>query len=170
MNIKHATIKDIPAIMSVIKDAQNYLAGLGIDQWQDGYPTVQQIELDIKNGDSYLIYDDDNNVMGTTVFTTKKEPTYQAIEGEWLTGKEAAYGVIHRLAVADRFRKSGLAKFVFNYCHDALKKQGIKSLRIDTHRDNKGMQNLIQKMGYSYCGVIIIESGAERLAYEKMMD
>ena len=56
--------------MSIIKDAQKYLAHLNIDQWQDGYPNQTQIELDIKNNDSYVIVNIDNLIIGTTVFLT----------------------------------------------------------------------------------------------------
>jgi ribosomal protein S18 acetylase RimI-like enzyme len=170
MIIRKSSIKDLSAIMKIITDAQHYLASLHIDQWQDGYPDATQIKLDIKNNDSYIIINESNKIIGTTVFTTKTEQTYNKIEGEWLTQENAKYGVIHRLAVDNDFRKVGLAKFVFEQCEAILKQLGIKSMRIDTHRDNKGMQGLITKLGYSYCGVIFLESGAERLAYEKMLN
>ena len=169
IQLKKATTNDILAIMRIVADAQQYLAALNIDQWQDGYPNEQQIDIDITNNDSYIVLNDANKIIGTTVFTTKTEPTYNQIEGEWLTKKEAKYGVIHRLAVSNTYRKSGFAKFVFTYCENQLKQQGIKSMRIDTHKDNKGMQGLLISLGYIYCGVIILNSGAERLAYEKLI-
>jgi ribosomal protein S18 acetylase RimI-like enzyme len=169
MKLQKSNSADIPAIMKIIADAQRYLASLNIDQWQDGYPDATQIKLDIKNDDSFIVLDETNKIIGTTVFTTKTEHTYNQIEGEWLTKKDAKYGVIHRLAVDNEYRKVGLAKFVFEQCEEQLKQQGIKSMRIDTHSDNKGMQGLITKLGYQYCGIIILESGAERLAYEKLL-
>ena len=157
----------VPRILEIIKDAQNYLKGLQIDQWQDGYPNQEQIELDIQNEDSYVIANDSDEIMGAVVFTTKQEPTYLDIDGKWITEHLSKYGLIHRLAVGDDYRSLGIAKFVFEKCENELVKQGIKSMRIDTHRDNKGMQNLITNLGYKYCGVIILTSGAERLAFEK---
>ena len=41
--IRKATIKDIDHIMSIVSDAQLSLRELGIDQWQDGYPSVDVI-------------------------------------------------------------------------------------------------------------------------------
>ncbi len=108
MKLQISKTTNLTSIMSIIKDAQNYLASLNIDQWQDGYPDRFQIELDIKNDDSYIVLNDTNDIIGTTVFTTKSESTYQEIEGEWLTKNEAIYGVIHRLAVSDKYRKLGL--------------------------------------------------------------
>jgi ribosomal protein S18 acetylase RimI-like enzyme len=169
MRLIASITSDVSDIMDIIKDAQNYLADLKIDQWQDGYPDEEQINLDIKNGDSYLVLNDADEVMGTTVFTTKKESTYQSIEGEWLTSENILYGVIHRLAVSDAYRKLGIAKFVFNECESQLRKMKVKSMRIDTHRENKGMQRMLKIRDYKYCGIIYLDSGAERLAFEKIL-
>ena len=168
MRIIKSSIENIPAIMEIIADAQKYLASLNIDQWQDGYPNEEQIKLDIENNDSYIVFDEAEKIIGTTVFTTKPEPTYNKIEGKWLTESNAKYGVIHRLAVSDEYRKSGFARFVFDYCEKKLIEQEITSMRVDTHKDNIRMQGLLNKMGYNYCGVIILTSGAERLAFEKV--
>lgn len=170
MILKSTTLNDVPRILSIINDAQNYLKKLGIDQWQDGYPDEEQFLLDIKNEDSYVVSNDDGEIIGTVVFTTKVESTYDEIGGDWITKVDAKYGVIHRLAVSDKFRGAGIAKFVFNKCELDLLKKGVKSMRIDTHRDNKGMQKLISSLGYIYCGVITLNSGAERLAFEKVLN
>ncbi|MBR1526072.1 MAG: hypothetical protein IJ640_05360 [Prevotella sp.] len=42
------------------------------------------------------------------------------------------------------------------------------NIRIDTHRDNRIMQHLMQKEGFTYCGIIYLDNGDERLAYQKM--
>ena len=168
MILRASTLKDVPTIMKIIGDAQRYLAELNIDQWQDGYPTQEQIMLDIENNESYVVLHE-SKIIGTTVFTFREESTYNEIEGEWLTKKDAVYGVIHRLAVDDDYRKMGLAKFVFDECEKRVKDKNIESLRIDTHKDNKGMQHMLKKRGYDYCGIIILESGDERLAFEKVI-
>lgn len=38
---------------------------------------------------------------------------------------------------------------------------------MDTHDDNLSMQAFLSKYGFSYCGNIKLESGADRRAYEK---
>ena len=45
--IRKATKEDISQIMSIVADAQLSLRELGIDQWQDGYPSMDVIEDDI---------------------------------------------------------------------------------------------------------------------------
>ena len=169
MKLVRSTLSDVPIIMGFIHDAQLYLASLKIDQWQDGYPDEGKIELDINNNDSYLVVDDTETIIGTTVFTTKKEQAYKTIKGKWITNENTDYGVIHRLAVGSQYRKLGFSRFVFDECHKRLKLQDINSLRIDTHEGNKGMQHLLKQFGYVYCGIIFLESGDERLAFEKVL-
>jgi len=169
MKIVPAQKTDLASIMKAIKCAQKYLAGLGIDQWQDGYPNEEIILKDIQNKESYLVINENNECTGTTMFSLRPEPTYNIIEGNWLTEGLVKYGVIHRMAVDDQFRSSGFSRFVFDYFENLLIEKGIISMRIDTHEDNQVMQGLLKKRGYHYCGIIYLESGSKRLAFEKLL-
>ena len=86
------------------------------------------------------------------------EPTYNVIDGAWLT--DEPYGVIHRMASYPDVHGIFAAIIEFaaaRYAH----------LRIDTHRDNRIMRHLIEKHGFTYCGIIWLEDGTDRLAYER---
>jgi RimJ/RimL family protein N-acetyltransferase len=169
MKTRLSTSDDIPNIMLIIEDAKAYLASQKIDQWQKGYPNTEQVENDIKNGESYVVVSDDNVIMATSMFTINKEPTYKVIEGNWLVDDNMIYGVIHRMAIKKEFRKFGLATFMFHEFHLQLLEKKIQSLKIDTHEENIGMQSLIKKLGYQYCGVIYTGYGDKRLAFEKVI-
>jgi ribosomal protein S18 acetylase RimI-like enzyme len=165
-----ANNKSLPSVMKIIHEAQAYLASLGTDQWQDGYPQEEVIREDISNRESYIVSGDGGKVSATAMLTTRAEPTYMIIEGEWLTGDDVAYGVIHRMAVGIDFRGQGIAKFILKESENILQSQQVGSMRIDTHEDNSGMQGLLRQAGYSYCGVIFLADGAKRLAYEKLIE
>lgn len=143
--------------------------GTKIDQWQDGYPNVLAIENDISNGESYLVIDSDGAVVATSMFTSNPESTYADIDGKWITPQGLAYGVIHRMAIAQAHRKLGIAQFMIDQFERKLIAQNIASLKIDTHKDNIGMQKLLTKLGYGYCGVITLRSGDLRLGFEKVL-
>ena len=167
MKLRKSQSQDIPAIMRIVKDAQELLASLNIDQWQDGYPNIPRFELDIDNDESFLLIENEE-IVATTMFTLGGEPTYNNIDGKWITNESAKYGVIHRMAVRADQRGKGHAKWLMKHFEDQLKVLEFDSMRIDTHRDNKGMQAMLKGLGYTYCGVIILESGSERLAFEKV--
>jgi RimJ/RimL family protein N-acetyltransferase len=164
-----STSDDIPKIMTIIKDAKAYLASQKIEQWQKGYPNTEQIENDIKNRESYIVVNDKEQVIATAMFTSNREPTYKIIDGNWRMDESNAYGVIHRMAIKKEFRKFGLATFMFHEFHLQLLENNIQSLKIDTHEENIGMQSLIKKLGYQYCGIIYTGYGDKRLAFEKII-
>ena len=96
-------------------------------------------------------------------FLPSPEPTYAKIyEGDWLDD-ERPYHVVHRIASYPDVH--GIFSCIMDYCfsHDP-------NIRIDTHRDNRIMQHNILKHGFTYCGIIYLLSGDERLAYQKVVN
>lgn len=166
MTIRKATTADIDAIMACIADAQQLLKSCGVDQWQDGYPTAEIIENDIARGESFVVTEGED-VVATAVISFAGEPTYKRIEGEWKNNNP--YAVIHRLAVRNTSYGKGYAKAVFNYAELLCSKCKISDLRVDTHADNHIMQRLLEQLGYKYCGVITLLSGAKRIALQKSL-
>jgi len=171
MKLRKSTLNDLNKIMSIIDDAKSTLKTMGIDQWQDNNPDTDTIINDIKNGDSYVVLDDAANgrsgeilAHGTLVFGI--DSTYgKIVDGAWQN--YASYAAIHRVATAKALKKSGLASFVFSEFEKIAIDNGVFWLRVDTHKDNIPMQNLILKSGYTKSGIIFVSSGARRTAYEK---
>ena len=50
---------------------------------------------------------------------------------------------------------------------------GFSSVRVDTHEQNTVMRAMLEGLGYTQCGTIILldgdEKGAPRLCYEKLV-
>ena len=168
MKVRLSTKNDLIQIKDSIIDAQKYLASLNIDQWQDGYPDERQILQDIALKESYVV-EDDKEIIGTFMFTTRVDPNYKSIQGEWLVSENEGYGVVHRIAVREQHRGKGFANFVFDFCEKQLLSNEIPSFKIDTHKDNKGMQHLLEKRNFDYCGIITLSTGGLRMAYEKVL-
>ena len=168
MYIRKATERDLDALMPIFDEARKTIAMLGIDQWQDGYPRRTDISADIERDRSYCIMIDDK-VSGSFAVIDDGEPTYDKIyDGHWLTGDDSRdYIAIHRVAIAVASRGSGASSFMMNYVTELARNMGRRSVRIDTHEGNVVMRRMLEKNGFTYCGVIYLESGAARVAYEK---
>lgn len=159
MNIKLCKNTEIDEITSIYDNARNFMRQTGNNnQWINGYPSRELILEDIKNNRFYGVYDNEE-LVAVFMLTVDSDPTYNKIyNGSWLN--DEPYAVIHRIGVLKRGK--GIAKLCFDY---ALTK--CNNLRIDTSEENLVMQNCLLKNGFSYCGVIYLESGAPRLAYQK---
>lgn len=164
MIFRKATTADIDTIERMIKAASGRLGAAGIDQWQRGYPNRSSIENDVEAGvGMVLALGNEVLAYGAVIFTG--EPAYDDLTGgQWLTDGE--YAVVHRLCVSEIFVGMGFAK-QFMSAAETMAAERVKSLRIDTHPDNKIMQGLVKRMGFTYCGDVVIES--RRLAYEKII-
>lgn len=155
MKLKKATLADLDTIIAILKDGSNQLAESGVDQWQGDYPSRDQITYDINNGFAYLAQSDDNETVGAIAIVTAPDTSYDTMQGTWLNNSND-YIVIHRVAVHSQHAGHGYATRLFeavigNVISDHPE---IKSIRIDTHADNKPMQHLIAKMGFTKVGEI----------------
>ena len=170
MIIRKTTISDIGEVMPIFEEARRTIAALGIDQWQNGYPSEDVIIADIELDQSYTC-EIDGKVCGTFAMLEHGEPTYDKIyDGHWLTGDGSGdYIAIHRVAISVSSRGSGLSGKIIGFAADFAKEKGRVSLRIDTHRGNAVMRRMLEKNGFKYCGIIYLESGDERVAYEKII-
>lgn len=168
--IRRSKDTDVDLLMPIFDEARGTIASLGIDQWQNGYPSRDVIERDVRRGQSYLA-EVNGEVEGTFVLIDDGEPTYDRIyDGRWLTGNGYDnYVAIHRVAISVKCRGSGLSGRILEYAADYAKMLGRDSLRIDTHEGNKVMRRMLEKNGFVYCGIIYLSSGEKRVAYEKYL-
>lgn len=157
--VRQSVLDDISDIMRLYDYSRQLMRDNGNEsQWVDGYPSLAQITDDINRGESYVIVDDEK-IEGVFAFIIGKDPTYDKIEGgEWIADDQP-YGTIHRIA------KSADAKGIFDTCLEWCKKQ-ILTIRVDTHRDNRIMLNLMERYGFVYSGIIYVADGTPRLAFQ----
>lgn len=161
MHIQPATPSDLNSIMPIIDEARLIMRENGnMTQWGNGYPSTGVILNDINNGHGFVCISE-GEVVGYFCFIAgdNPEPTYNVIEGgAWLNNDP--YGVIHRLASGRKAR--GIARAAFDF---AFTKTG--TIRVDTHHDNLPMQNFLKKNGFDYCGIIYVNDGTPRDAFQK---
>lgn len=170
IEIKKSTQADLDALMPIFDEARGTIARLGIDQWQDGYPSREVIAEDVALGRSYAVWVD-GALCGTFVLVDDGEVTYDKIYGgHWLTGDRCDdYIAIHRVAISVAKRGSGISGAIIGYAEEFARKLGRASLRIDTHEGNVVMRRMLEKNGFIHCGTIYLLSGATRVAYEKIL-
>ena len=189
LTIRPATAADIPAVRPVFEAAKTIMRADGnTEQWAaPNFPGDGLLLYDIARGGGYVITSDeispraslgrdDSSNDGVFVISSgaeggveksivayfallpSPEPTYSHIDGAWLS--DEPYGVIHRIASYPDVH--GIFSTIIDFAASRY-----PHLRIDTHRDNRIMQHVIESAGFSYCGIIWLTDGTERLAYER---
>ncbi|MBO3333739.1 GNAT family N-acetyltransferase [Clostridium perfringens] len=167
MEFRQAKISDLDQIVEIIELSKKYLKETKVDQWQDGYPAKEDLRRDIESGNSYVLTNKDE-IVATTVISLDGESTYNLIfNGEWITNEE--YIVMHRVAVHDKYKGKGIFKELIKEAESLALNKRILSIKIDTHRDNISMQRAVVKNDFKRCGIIYLEDGSERIAFEKVL-
>ena len=118
--------------------ARGFMATNGnANQWINGYPSPDDIRQDIENGSSYVFVNENQELEGCFAFIRGEDPNYKVIK-DGAWLNDAPYGVIHRIA------SGGRVKGLMDLC-----------------------QNILLKNGFTYCGIIYVKNGTERLAYQR---
>lgn len=160
MLIRKTEPRDLDAIDRIYSEAKAFMREHGnMNQWNyGGYPNRESAEADMKDGIGYVC-EDDGEIVAVFMFKVGEDKTYKIIyDGKWQNNEP--YAAIHRVAVKKHGK--GIVDFCFDFCFGEY-----PNLKIDTHRDNIPMQKVLLRNGFKYCGIIHLESGDERLAYQK---
>ena len=157
--VRNAVPEDLSRILEIYAYARSFMARTGNpNQWGKTHPPRAQLQEDIRVGQLYVV-EKEGKIHGVFAYLTGEDPTYGYIEeGSWIS--DSPYGTIHRVA-ADG--SGGVFSAVMEY---ALSRN--PHVRIDTHRDNHVMQHVVAKHGFRRCGIIYLENGDPRIAYEKV--
>lgn len=154
--IRKAMKNDIQSILEIYSAAKDFMHRNGNpNQWNGNYPDEETLLKDIEKNQLYVIADDE--IYGCFALIGGDDPTYAYIDGKWKS--DSPYGTIHRIA------SNGKKKGVFFECVE-FARETYDHIRVDTHEDNKPMQNVVLKNGFEYMGIIYLEDGSPRRAYE----
>ncbi len=162
MEIRKSRMNELDEIMEIYAWAREFMTQTGNPrQWGPTcWPPRELIVSDIERGKSYVC-EDQGKIAAVFYYDMGQdiEPTYANIEeGAW--GDPSPYGVIHRIASAKGARGAG--SFCIRW---AMEQSG--HMRMDTHGDNKVMQHVMEKLGFTFRGIIhVVEDNDPRLAYE----
>ena len=155
--IRLAVEADLDRILEIYEIARQFMRENGNPtQWNNGYPQHDLLRKDIEWNRLYVV-EEGEEIKGVFVFFIGADPTYAYIEGGWRS--ETPYGVIHRIAGVG----GGIFPAALEFCSGQ-----ISHMRIDTHENNKPMQHVVEKAGFSRRGIIYVEDGTPRIAYDRI--
>ena len=155
MNIRLAKEEDIREICQIYDLARAYMRKEGnFAQWKTS-PNENDARQDLIKSELYVV--EEEEILAVFTFFIGEEKNYKEIDGAWR--REDSYGVIHRIASSGK--KAGITRTCFSFCLDK-----IPYLRIDTHEKNRSMQEALKHFGFQYCGIVHVEDGSPRLAFD----
>lgn len=154
-------------IEKIYEDGSLKLKSLGINQWQgQDKPNLDNFKNLIANKNIFVL--EDNKRVVSTVITYDYDLDYEKnLDGKWNSPKP--YLALHRIGTLSSERNKGYGRKIIEFAESYARENNFKSVRIDTHRENKSMQNLLKSMNYIYVGLVYLDGKNERLAFEKVL-
>ena len=168
-SFESAQPKDEPAVWNIVHQAALDMVAKGRQQWSETYPPRESISRDIDAGNGYVLKLN-GKIAGYTAITFDGEPSYDQLQGWWLSN--LPYATVHRTAIARDQHGKGLARLLLIEAARECRKRKYQSIRIDTNYDNVEMLHLIDSLGFKRCGLCYYDHGAkrvERIACEKLI-
>ena len=167
MEFRLAKEIDREKIERIYEDGSLKLKSLGINQWQGNEKPNLNNFSNLNENNIIYVLEDKEIIVSTLIIYDKDEDYENNLVGTWNSPKP--YVALHRIATLSGARKKGYGRKIIEFAENYARENNFKSVRVDTHRENKSMQNLLNSMEYNYVGIVYLDGKRERFAYEKIL-
>lgn len=156
LSISLATETDLSAVMELVARCIEDMRQHGIDQWDDVYPSLQRLALDVAAGSLHLAHSGEDELVGVFVLDRTQDPEYADVP--W-TMTEEPVAVVHRLMVEPSFQGRGHAKELMELAEQRAAEEGCAVMRLDAFTLNPGALRLYRSLGYREAGEVSLRKG-----------
>ncbi|MGB7786853.1 MAG: GNAT family N-acetyltransferase [Salinimicrobium sp.] len=165
--IRKAIKSDLSEVKSLTEACALAMQKKGIFQWNEFYPSLERLEMDIEAGELYIL-EEKNELLGIMVLTPKMDEEY--IPVEWLTENDRNL-YIHRLATRPELWGKGYGQQLMDFAEDYARAHDYVSVRLDTFSQNVRNQRFYESRGYKRLGNIYFPKQSEEpfFCYEKLL-
>ncbi len=151
MNLRKGRISDLQNIKTLTEACAAAMAGKGIFQWNEHYPSLERLRKDLEQEELFLI-EENKKIRGIIVLTEIMDDEY--IPVQWLSDKKSKNLYIHRLAVHPDLWGKGYGQQLIDFAENLAKEYHFDSIRLDTFSQNKRNQRFYESRGYQRLGKI----------------
>jgi len=155
MHITRATPDDLDTLVAFRDQAAAWLAGRGIDQWQEPWPTedlmVEGMLRNVEAGETFIVWDDDQAPVATITINRWAKP-------ELWTPEEAAEAALyaHKVTVDRDHAGQGLGAELLDWAGTRAADEGADWLRVDVWTTNEHLQHYYLRQGFTYVRTVVL--------------
>lgn len=166
--IKVGKDEEIATILELTRACGRHLRDQGIDQWDELYPDIDSLRLDVETNTLFVYYES-NKLIAMVVLNEKQDDEYSAIP--WNTSEQQRNLVVHRLAVHPSAQERGIARKLMDFAEDYARKMNYDAIRLDTFSLNPRNQIFYQNRGYTELGKVYLKYKKEHpyICYELLL-
>jgi len=136
-------------IMFILRECAAELISNGFSHWNSAYPSFFTVRDDIKKGNLYMLKQN-GGAIGVITLNNEQDPSYNQLT--WKSSNHAL--IVNRLAIIPIFQNHGYAKMLMAFAEEFARKEGYKSIRLDTFAGNAKTVRFFEKCGFSKVGEV----------------
>ena len=156
MNVRPAHREDENTVAELLDEATRWVGELGYEQWPLPFPR-DELAAAIARAEVYVVEDKGDAV--ATVTLLRDDPLYW---GE--RPPDAVY--VHKLAVRRDRSGRGIGAAIVAWANAEAVEAGRDFLRLDCLRDNPGIRDYYEQLGFEHRGDLIL-GGRHMSLYER---
>ena len=145
--IRLANPSDLDAVAEIYEEilAAEDARPVSYTNWQRGlYPTALE-------AGTLWVGEEDGVVYGCVNLNGEQLPEYDAIPWS-IPARPSEVGVIHTLVIRPSWSGRGKAREFVAFCEEELRRQGKKTVRLDTYEGNLPANTMYPRLGYRLAG------------------
>lgn len=164
LRIEPATLADVPALERLVSRCTTAMRAVGIEQWDEIYPSRNIFERDVQAGTAYVLRMD-SEIVAMYVLNDQQDPEYGEVPWAYPTRDVR---VVHRLMVDPVYSGCGYARRLMHDAEDRARAAGVDVIRLDVFDTNPRACALYIGLGYRHAGHVRFRKGLFR-CYEKRL-
>jgi ribosomal protein S18 acetylase RimI-like enzyme len=159
--VRQAQLEDLARVDAIVRAAARHLAGSGIDQWDDLYPSEALLREDIERRELWVV-EHHTALAGLVTLNEFQSPEYAEVA--WRHAGRVL--VVHRLTVDPAHQGRGLAAALMAFAEQRAVDGGFDAIRLDVFTRNPAATALYEGRGYRRAGTVRFRKG-EFLCFER---
>jgi GNAT superfamily N-acetyltransferase len=156
VNVRQAGAEDAGTVAGLLDEATRWVRDLGYEQWPLPFPR-DELAAAIDRAEVFVVEDEGDAV--ATVTLLQEDPTYW---GE--RPPDALY--VHKLAVRRDRSGRGIGAAIVAWANAEAIEAGRDFLRLDCLRDNPGIRDYYEQLGFEHRGDLFYD-GRPMSLYER---
>ena len=153
MMIRPARDADLDPIARIYEEVldQEDARPVSYTNWQRGrYPTRDTARQALEEGTLWVL-EEEGAVCGCVNLNGVQLPEYSQLPWSIPAAPEEV-GVIHTLVIRPSLSGRGLARRLVDFCEEELRRQGKRTVRLDTYEGNLPANTMYPRLGYRFAG------------------
>jgi ribosomal protein S18 acetylase RimI-like enzyme len=147
--LRRATEEDVPAMVGLRREAEDWLAARGIEQWTQKWTSVgdEKLARAARQRRAWVV-DNNDAVAATVTLGGPDEDLWQIEDGPAL--------YLYKLMVARAHAGTGIGAAILDWACDRAARHGYPVLRLDIWPNNHGLAAYYQRHGFQHVRTVTV--------------